>query len=133
MYYTTRMQRLIIRMNDSDDIYLATILNWYFVSFVESSVIFPQSSAEFSAACTKREFTGHRICLCREREGCMKHYQSAVLSLDITEACCMVCATCQRNGNIRDLFHKGFETMFTSKTTDRQKNHSFSWIFFCNF
>ena len=45
------MQRLIIRMNDSDDIYLATILNWYFVSFVESSVIFPQSSAEFSAAC----------------------------------------------------------------------------------
>ena len=46
------MQRLIIRMNDSDDIYLATILNWYFVSFVESSVIFPQSSAEFSAACT---------------------------------------------------------------------------------
>ena len=72
---------------------------------------------------TKREFTGHRICLCREREGCMKHYQSAVLSLDITEACCMVCATCRRNGNIRDLFHKGFETMFTSKTTDRQKNH----------
>ena len=46
----------------------------------------------------------------------MKHYQSAVLSLDITEACCMVCATCQRNGNIRDLF----QCLHPKPQTDRK-------------